>query len=175
MLMSGEERKTNPSGIELNKPVTQAALARLVGVSPQAMTERFKSGQIKRDISLGEALKVYCSQLRDAAAGRQGDEDDLTAARVETEHARAANLRIEYHEKLNNLIHVDQASLLIEEWAAFVAREVGTAATRYTREIESAHNIQIDEQLYETIIGAALERVADFTDESATAFEESES
>lgn len=157
---------------DLSARVTQAALARLVGVTPQAMTERFKSGEIRRDITLAEALKVYCSQLRDAAAGRSADEDDLTAARVETEHARAANLRIEYHEKMNNLIHVEQASQIIESWSAFVSREIGAAVSRYTREIELAHKIEVDESLYEAIISAALERVADFTSESADALEE---
>lgn len=59
--------------IDLSKPVLQADLAVMVGVSQQAISALMGDGKLPSSGTLGEVLLAYCKRLRDQAAGRLGD------------------------------------------------------------------------------------------------------
>ena len=60
--------------IDLGKPVLQADVAGVVGVSQQAISALMGEGKLPNSGTLGEVLQAYCQRLRDQAAGRMGGE-----------------------------------------------------------------------------------------------------
>ena len=60
--------------VDLSTPYTQPALAMLVGVTQQAISAWVTDGKLPPTGALGDLLVMYCSRLRDQAAGRLGAE-----------------------------------------------------------------------------------------------------
>lgn len=60
--------------VDLAQPYTQPALAMLVGVTQQAISAWVTDGKLPPTGALGDLLVMYCTRLRDQAAGRLGAE-----------------------------------------------------------------------------------------------------
>jgi len=60
--------------IDLSAPYTQPALAMLVGVTQQAISAWVTDGKLPPTGALSDLLVMYCTRLRDQAAGRLGAE-----------------------------------------------------------------------------------------------------
>ena len=58
--------------VDLSLPATQAALAKLVGVSQPTVSNLISEGKLPAVGTLGELGAAYCQRLRDQAAGRMG-------------------------------------------------------------------------------------------------------
>jgi len=73
--------------VDLDKPITQTAFGKLVGVSQQAVSDMIARGVLTRGEPAGVWLIKCFANLREVSAGRQGDgELDLV-----TERARLAS------------------------------------------------------------------------------------
>lgn len=63
--------------IDLDSPATQAMVATVVGVSQQAISAQMSEGKLPREGTVGELVLAYCERLRDQAAGRLGESNEL--------------------------------------------------------------------------------------------------
>ena len=92
--------------IDMDAPAVQATVARIVGVSKQAINAMITSGRISEAATIGEMVTAYCQRLREQAAGRLGDTNGgldpvhesaaLKRAQREGQEIRNAVLRGEY-------------------------------------------------------------------------------
>ena len=146
----------------LDKKASQSAFARLVGVSQPAI-----KGHVGKVLRQGESLeqwvKTYCEHLRTEAAGRGGDDQaSLTRSRIHSENVKAANGLLDYQAKLGNLVQASAAEEVLVEWADYTAREIDSCVEALVHEIESKHDISIDEETVNNLVGAAIGRIGGY-------------
>jgi terminase small subunit / prophage DNA-packing protein len=82
------------SHFDLTKPMTQAEFGALVGVSQQAIGNLVGRGILDKSMDGHQLLQVYCSHLREQAAGRAAN-GDLDLATERAGLAKAQRERIE--------------------------------------------------------------------------------
>lgn len=88
--------------IDLNKKVTQAQFAQLVGVTQPAVSGLIARGILKVGDTAGNWLLAYCGHLRETAAGRsQSGESSLN---LNDERARLAAAQADKVEMENQLL-----------------------------------------------------------------------
>lgn len=148
----------------LDKKATQVDFAELVGISQPAVNKH-----IGRCLQKGQTLRVwlhaYCEQLRNEAAGRGGnDQLNLTRARTSESEVKSALNRLEYNQKIGELVSAADAEQAIIEWASYAAREFGNAFSSLVNEIEGTHNLNIDNQRVYEITSSALQRVGAYAE-----------
>lgn len=84
------------NSVDLTSSVSQAAFARMVGVSAARISQLVSSGVLAPDGTAGDWLIAYCENLRSAASGRQSSGDlDLSQERA----ALAREQRVSYEIK----------------------------------------------------------------------------
>ena len=100
------------SHFDLSKPMTQAAFGALVGVSQQAIGNLVGRGVLDKDMDGHQMLQVYCSHLREQAAGRAANEGlDLATERAGLAKAQREKIEMQNAVTRNELAPV----ALIEE------------------------------------------------------------
>lgn len=107
---------------DLSKPMTQADFGKLVGVSQQAIGNLVGRGVLDAGMTGQEMLHVYCSSLRETAAGRaSGGDLDLVA-----ERAMLAKVQRERIEMQNGVTRGELAPVaLIEEVLSKAGARIG--------------------------------------------------
>jgi phage terminase Nu1 subunit (DNA packaging protein) len=81
--------------ISLNSKCLQKDFAKLVGVSEAAVSGMISRGVIEPEQTLGQWLLSYCSHLREQAAGRDGHENSLAAARTRLANAQEERINMQ--------------------------------------------------------------------------------
>ena len=100
------------SHFDLSKPMTQAAFGALVGVSQQAIGNLVGRGVLDKEMDGLQMLQVYCSHLREQAAGRAANgELDLATERAGLAKAQREKIEMQNAVTRNELAPV----ALIEE------------------------------------------------------------
>ena len=149
--------------VDLSEAANQTRFAKMVGSSQQAISKMVEKGVLRRGATTGEWLLQYCERLREISAGRGGEsQGDLTEAKIEEAIVKTALGRLQYHERLGNLIHKDEAHSLLSEWAAFASREFRQGAERLILDVHSQFDVELPLELREKHVGAAIERVRSF-------------
>lgn len=149
--------------IDLDAEATQTGFARLVGVSQQAISKQIEKGNLTAGGNNLQWLHEYCDQLRQQAAGRGGDDQmNVAQATVAEKTMKTALHRLEYGEKLGNLILKEEALELLSDWAGYAARQIRQSFERYTSDVESELDIAVPVELSEKYAGTAIERVRGF-------------
>lgn len=148
----------------LDKKATQVSFAELVQISQPAVNKH-----VGRCLQKGQTLRVwlhaYCEQLRNEAAGRGGDDQaSLTRSRIKESDAKTAMTVINYHEKIGTLIQAAEGQKVLVEWAGYAVREFENTFSVLVHEIESKHNLQIDEQKIKAITEPAMLRIGKYTE-----------
>ncbi len=144
---------------------TQQAFADLVGVSQQAISKQVEKGVLRPGQTMRQWLLAYCEHLRDQAAGRGGDDQaNLTRARAEEAQMKTANLRLDYNMKLGAVVVAKDAADAIGDWCRFANREYLQGLNNIVLEIQSAHNITVDNELVERIAHPTIERIKGHAD-----------
>ncbi|MFZ3286202.1 MAG: terminase small subunit [Telluria sp.] len=107
---------------DLTNPMTQADFGKLVGISQQAVGNLVGRGVLDAGMSGQEMLHVYCSHLRETAAGRaSGGDLDLV-----TERAMLAKVQRERIEMQNGVTRGELAPVvLIEEVLSKAGSRIG--------------------------------------------------
>lgn len=103
----------------LNEPTTQEAFGQLVGISQPAVSELLARGVLTPGTTAGEWLRLYCSNLREQAAGR-GADGELAHQRAEESRTRKELLQIRLAERRKEVAAV----ALIEQVLAHVGRKI---------------------------------------------------
>lgn len=67
-----KQNKARPLLVNMNAPVVQAEVAKVVGVTKQAISAMIQEGKLPDCKTTGELISAYCERLRDQAAGRLG-------------------------------------------------------------------------------------------------------
>ena len=96
--------------------VSGSELARLLGVTPAAITQGVDAGRFRRDAvgryALGTNVPQYCQSLRDAQASR-----DTGEQKAETDYWRAARLREQTLEGRRQIAE-ELADAIVSAWRA---------------------------------------------------------
>ena len=82
-----------------DKPAKVADFCRLVGIGRQRVTTLRTNGQIT-GATLGEWVRSYCENLREAAAGRSNGDGPLNLAQERAALAQAQRRRLEREERV---------------------------------------------------------------------------
>jgi len=146
--------------VDLEEAANQTRFSKLVGSSQQAISKMVEKGVLRRGATSGEWLLQYCERLRDIAGGRGGDSQaDLTKAKTEEAEVKAALGRLQYHEKLGNIIDKEEAQAFLSDWAGYANREYRQGIERLLLDIENQFDITVPLELREKHVGATIERV----------------
>lgn len=146
--------------VDLEESANQTRFAKLVGSSQQAISKMVEKGVLRRGATTGEWLLQYSERLREIAGGRGGDSQaDLTKAKTEEAEVKAALGRLQYHEKLGNIIDNEEARAFLTEWAGYANREFRQGIERLLLDVESQFNVSVPVELREKHAGAAIDRV----------------
>lgn len=95
--------------VDLDKKITQARFAQLVGVTQPVISGLLLRGVLRSGDTAGNWLLAYCSNLRDAASGRQqsGEKLDLDVQRARLAAAQAERIELENGVKRGELAPAD--------------------------------------------------------------------
>lgn len=107
---------------DLNQTMTQASFGALVGISQQAVGNLVGRGVIDMAMTGQQLLHVYCSHLRETAAGRQAGGDlDLVAERAMLARVQRERIDMQNAVTRNELAPV----VLIEEVLSKAGARIG--------------------------------------------------
>ncbi|MPS30644.1 MAG: DNA packaging Nu1 [Alcaligenaceae bacterium] len=98
--------------IELDKKITQAKFAQLVGITQPAVSSLLLRGVLRSNDTCGNWLLAYCGNLRDGAAGRTKTAESLD---LDVQRARLAAAQAERIELDNEVKRGELAPALIME------------------------------------------------------------
>jgi len=145
----------------LDRKGTQAEFGALVGISQQAVSAHISAGVLDAGGTLLEWLRAYCEQMRKEAAGhKSSDGMDLTRERVLTERIDRELKLITLHEKTGKLVPVDEIRPAMQAMVVAARTELQTMAEKICVEIRTLHDIEIDPELVNGYVEAALKHLA---------------
>ncbi|MCU7845315.1 MAG: hypothetical protein KZQ93_15910 [Candidatus Thiodiazotropha sp. (ex Monitilora ramsayi)] len=137
--------------------LTQREAAAHLDMSERNLREVLKALKLEwKDKPSLETLRVaYIRHLRSVAGGRGGDrQEDLTDARTQEARVKAALGRLDYQERLGQIIEAKDAERALTEWAGLANREYSSGAEKLVIEIEQEHGISIDRAMVEKSVRA---------------------
>ena len=147
----------------LNTKATQTKFADLVGVTQQAISKQLDKGILQAGQTYKTWLKSYCEHLRETAAGRGGSHQENSAlANIREKTASAQLKELDFHEKTKALVPVNEIEPMLANWAVLARSEVTNAVSKITTNLESKHNIEIEQDLVDEQLGAAFAAIANY-------------
>lgn len=154
--------------MQIDKPVSQGRFGTLIGITQQAVAKHVASGVLRDGATLGEWIRSYCEKLRAEASGRASD-DSLALTRAKTREAlsKAQLSELNYHRELEQLVPAEAVEPMLQSWAVSGRAEVTRAIESVIAAIESKHKIEIERELYEKPLRAALDAIASYPKELA--------
>lgn len=151
------------SVIDLEKPIPQARLAALIGISQQGVSDLVNRGVLPRGGSAGVWLLAYTARLREQAAGRIGGGEgvhDLTEERARLAHHQANLAAMDEEVKRKNLIPVE---VVTAEWcnqAANIRAKLLNLPGRGAVAVAGMGTVQEIEKELRTLVYDALRELA---------------
>jgi len=111
--------------IDLDKKLTQARFAQLVGITQPAVSSLLLRGVLRSGDTCGNWLLAYCGNLRDAASGRVRSDEalDLDAQRARLAAAQAEKIELENSVKRGDLA----PALIMEQVLAATGAKIAAA------------------------------------------------
>lgn len=147
--------------IDLDKKATQAAFAKLAGISQQAVSKLIDKGILVKGQTLREWLLFYCDRLREEAAGRAGaDQVSLTQARTREAIASAILKEQQVHEKAGTLIPAEEIEPELSAMVTAMRTELLTLPDKITMAIKTMYDIDVDPALIQDPVYESLEHLA---------------
>lgn len=155
----------------MDKAVTQAEFAALVGVSQQAVAEHLRRRILPQGGTCHEWLLAYCDRLRQEAAGRvpsdARERRDLAIARQA--EAKAALDERELYRQDGLIVDTATVEHAMREWASLARSELLTTVDNIITAIESVHDITCDRTQLEEYVTAACSTIGTFALQYASA------
>ncbi len=156
---------------DLEAPANQTQFARLVGASQPSISKHVEKDRLLRGGTNKDWLLSYCEHLRGEAAGRGGSStEELTAARIDETRVKTANGRLDYLEKIKNLIPREACAVVLKDWATYANREFGDAFKKLISDVQAEYDIDINTELVNKIAGPTTERIKDHAGKLAQSF-----
>lgn len=151
------------SVLRLDQPVSQSQFGALVGVSQQAISSMVQKGVLSPDGTLSEWLLAYCARLRTESAGRGLEtQEELNRARIR-EATINANLKdLDYWERINALVAVDDVQRLLDGWAARAASDVQHAFEQLADAIKSKYGVTLEDGDIDGIAAPAFRAIQSY-------------
>jgi phage terminase Nu1 subunit (DNA packaging protein) len=127
----------------LPETVPIAALAELFGVTPRHVRNLLEGAKVKSTVRgqwpLAEAVKAILAQAREAR-----EPDALAAARARALNARAKAQEIALARQERDLIPLDEAVEVMDEYTATVRELMDSIPARVTRDLELRRKIEAE-------------------------------
>lgn len=148
---------------ERSQYVTQVEGARRLDMSERNFRDVCNNlGIDHKTTPIDQILIAYIRDMREKAAGRGGDaQQSLTAARADEAAISAALKRLDYNEKIGQLVPAEDAALVITDWCSTANREYRSGLGKLVGEIQSAFKIEIPAEMVENIAGPTTKRIQD--------------
>jgi len=142
---------------------TQVEIAKHLDMSERNLRDVLRTLDIDhKQHTLSEITTAYIRDMREKAAGRGGDDQaNLSKARAEESMIKTALARLDYNERLGNLILGEDVAGVMNEWARSTNREIQQGFHKLVGEIQSTYKITVEPKLVEDIAIPATERIKD--------------
>lgn len=127
----------------LDREITQAAFADLVGTTPPAITSLKQRGILDPCATAATWLHAYLRHLRATAAGWKTD-GSLTEAKIREANAKAFKAEVETGKELGLLVYRADVELQLRAWAARGKQSIEAAERRIVDGIESEYGIRLE-------------------------------
>lgn len=141
---------------------SQAAFARLLNITPQAISNHIKSGNITGKTYL-EWLQSYMQHLRAEAAGRAEKDDAMREAKIRETLAKARKTELEILQLEGVLVHRDTVIEELEPAIEHIKITLNAASSRLATALSAQHGIPIDQQLFKNEFNTALRAIAAYS------------
>ena len=113
-----------------------------------------------KSMTIDQVRVAYIRDLREKAAGRGGDDQlNLSRQRAEESAVKTAMMRLEYNERIGELVAADDAAQAITEWCSSANRDYRTGINKLVGEIQSTFKIEIPTDMVEKIVKPTVERI----------------
>lgn len=151
--------------MDLDQVATQSGFADLVGVTQPAIAKLVEKDVLRRGLSFRAWLESYCQNLRDQAAGRgASNQVQLNEAKIEESTVKTALNRLQYYEKIGELISAADCERVLREWASYSNREYSTGVDKLVAQIEAEHKVIVDPIMVKNIVSPTVERIQGFAE-----------
>lgn len=136
------------SDFVLTDQATQTGFAELLDVSQQTISKQYKKKVLQSGGTYQEWLVQYTKHLREEAAGRGGDSQQvLTRARIEETLENTAAKRQQRLKDAGTLLDKDDTAMLASEMAGQIRGHVMTAGDEIIEELISLHKLELEDDL----------------------------
>jgi hypothetical protein len=141
----------------INDVANQTGFAALLNVSQQTISKQYKKGVLYNGGTYREWLVQYTNHLRDEAAGRGGDAQQiLTRARIEETLENTAVKRQQRLKDANTLLDKEDTILLVTEMTGQVRGHVMAAGDEIIEELISRYKLELDDDIVLKPLRSAL-------------------
>ncbi|WP_396586453.1 hypothetical protein [Bermanella sp. R86510] len=145
------------SEIVLTDQATQTGLAAMLNVSQQTVSKQYKKGILSPNGTYIDWLREYTEHLRNEAAGRGGDSQQvLTRARIDETLENTAVKRQQRLRDAGTLLDKDDTILLVAELAGQLRGHVMTAGDEIVEELISRYKLELDDDIILKPLRSAL-------------------
>lgn len=157
------ENVSEINSLNLGLVAQQARFARLVGVSRQSISSKVKTGELPSNATYGEWLKIYCQSLRESAAGRPENSDELRAVTIREKLAKARQSEVATAKELGQLVRVDEVRVKLQVAFEHMSGILKTASQSIVDEIKLEYGVDIDPAIINKHHTAALSEISKFS------------
>lgn len=145
------------SDFVLTDQATQTGFAELLDVSQQTISKQYKKGVLHSGGTYQDWLIQYTKHLREEAAGRGGDSQQvLTRARIEETLENTAAKRQQRLKDAGTLLDKDDTAMLVSEMAGQVRGHVMTAGDEIIEELSSRYKLELEDDVILKPLRSAL-------------------
>ena len=153
----------------LDDKAKQTEFALLVGTSQPAIAKHLKFGTLSEGGTYREWLFNYCEKLRQEAAGRRDQKDQLTLDQVRirdlSASAQIKELALFKDQKI--VLDREQTRQAMDLWVAQAKSEFQSTIEKILAMVESQTGTNLERDPINRIVDAACGIIADFNIESA--------
>lgn len=141
--------------------LTQAVIAEHLDMSVRNAANVLSALSIDWKSSTLDQIRVaYIRDLREKAAGRGGDDaHNLARQRAQESAVKTAMLRLEYNQRIKELVPAEDAAMAITEWCSTANREYRTGLDKLISEIGNQCKVDVPTELVESIVNPTVERI----------------
>lgn len=156
------------SDFNLNDKATQTGFAELLKVSQQSISKQYKKGVLHSGGTYHEWLLQYTEHLRNEAAGRGGDSQQLlTLARIEESREKTAAMRLSRLKDSETILDKEDTLQLLTGLATQIRTHMYSAEDEIVDDLISQYKIELDEDVIRNPIRSALGHIAKDVRQSA--------
>ena len=147
---------------DLDEPATQTGFASLVAASQQSISGHVQKGTLVDGGTYRDWLAQYSNHLREVAAGRPENSDDIKTVTIREKTANARHKEIQTMQLEGTLVDMEQVYQQMLPWFSHMKTQLEASGNRIATMLTAQYGVTVDKRLIDKEHRNALGEIAKY-------------